>query len=116
MLSVTRLAPTQLLYDLPSPWVAYDEQNKRLLETPQLSAPAQPATLNRERAAAMHKELAKLGFATAQHYKLASRVLGRDVTSFTALTEAEALAVWNACRREASRITVSDEEAQAVLN
>jgi hypothetical protein len=29
------------LYDLPSSWVAYNEQNKRLLETPQLSAPTQ---------------------------------------------------------------------------
>jgi hypothetical protein len=104
------------LYDLPSPWVAYDAEKKCLLETPQFSTRTQPATLNRERAAAMHKELAKLGFATTQHYRLASRTLGRDVKSFAALTEAEALAVWNACRREASRGTVSDEEAQAILN
>ncbi len=106
----------RFLYDLPSPWVSYDPEKKCPLETPQLAAPAQPATLSRERASAMHKELAKLGFATGQHYKLASRTLGREVKSFTALTEEEALAIWNACKREASRDMVSDEEAQAILN
>ncbi len=92
------------LYDLPAPWMAYDADKKRLLEVPQLPAPrAQPVTLSRERAAAMHKELGKLGLATARHYELAGDVLKREVKSFTVLTEEEALAVWNAGKRQASR-------------
>jgi hypothetical protein len=92
------------LYDLSAPWVAYDADKKRLLEVPQPPAPrSQPVTLSRERAAAMHKELGKLGLATARHYELASDVLKREVKSFTVLTEEEALAVWNAGKRQASR-------------
>jgi hypothetical protein len=102
------------LYDLPAQWVAYDAGKKCLLETPQLGkVPAQPGTLSRERAAEMHKQLGKLGLSTNERYKIASAALEREVKSFTALTEDEALTVWNACRREARRLPASNVMGKA---
>lgn len=111
------------LYDLPVPWVEYDAEKKRLLEVPSLpSRPAKPAkpapeTLSRERAAAMHRELSTLGLNREEHYAAAEATLHREVKSLTTLTEAEALEVWRAAKRETHHQAhpVSDAEAAAVL-
>lgn len=118
------------LYDLPAPWVAYDPQKKKLLETPRLpnqpapAAPAAPAPtadnqpLTKERAQAMHKELGKLGHANALHYHYASHVTGREITSLTQLTDLEARRVYHYAKTitETPHRTVSDEEAAALIN
>ena len=52
---------------------------------------AQP--IGKARAHQMHVELARHGYPT-NHYDLASGVLGREITSLAALTEAEARTVW----------------------
>lgn len=64
----------------------------RLLHTP--AAPAVPVTLTRQRARKLHKVLAALGVGTDERYRLASELTGRPVESLTALTEAEARALW----------------------
>jgi hypothetical protein len=70
----------------------------------------------------MHVELSKLGLKRDEHYTIAERTLKREVKSLTTLTDAEALAVWNAARKEASKRIeaskrpVSGAEAHAVLN
>jgi len=101
------------LYDVPIAWVAYDENTRRLLETPALpdrflpktvaegprSEVKLPPTLSTKRADAMHREMEKLGLARADQHRLAETVLGHEVTHFTELTEAEALEVWNVARR-----------------
>lgn len=53
----------------------------------------EPSPIGKARAHAMHVELARHGYPT-NHYDLASGVLGREVASLAALTEAEARAVW----------------------
>ena len=94
------------LYDIPIQWVAYDENARRLAETPSL--PEQflpraehltPPTLSKGRANAMHREMEKLGLERSEQYQLAATVLGHEVAQFTALTEAEALEVWNVAKR-----------------
>lgn len=112
------------LYAMPAPWVRYDPQRKRLLETPSVPehqtrhTPAvhHQSTLSRERAAAMHRELGKLG--VRNQYALASSILKRQVKSFTALNEAEAQRVWHQARltHQSATRQVSDEEAQSILN
>lgn len=116
------------LYDLPMTWVAYDESSRRLTETPALPKWAQPKpasepapakvtpstppvevkpeiqdsaepTLSKGRAEAMQRELEKLGLVKAEQRKLAERVLNHKVTQFSALTESEALTVWNVAKR-----------------
>jgi len=103
------------LYDLPVAWVGYDENSRRLTETPSLPQRAVPAplraepklletpaaspTLSSKRADAMQRELEKLGFLQSEQRKLAERVLGRRVAEFSDLTESEALEVWNVARR-----------------
>lgn len=62
--------------------------------------PAAPVYLTRQRARKMHKVLAALGVATDDRYRLASQIAGRDVQSLTALTEAEARAVWLRARAD----------------
>ena len=102
------------LYDVPIQWVGYDEKSRRLTETPTLPKhflpqaqtgnvvevkhPALP-TLSPERANAMHRELEKLGFVRREQAQLAASILEREVTKFTALTESEALEVWNVAKR-----------------
>ncbi len=105
------------LYDVDAPWVAYDDDGKRLVETPRLpkrflpaatygseeKLPAQPPTLAVERAEAMHRELAKLGVERDEQFRLASTVLGMNVDVFSALTEDQALQVWNEAKRRSQR-------------
>jgi hypothetical protein len=113
------------LYDLAAPWVRYDEESKKLRETPRLrlkgsagrdhdagqSMPGRGATtahveptLSRERARKMHINLTRLGFVKYdEHYSLAEKVMGREVKSLTTLTESQARAVWNEAWREAHR-------------
>lgn len=94
------------LYDIPIVWVPYDENARRLGEPPTLPArflpqaqnPA-PPTLSQGRANAMHREMEKLGLERSEQHKLAATVLGHEVTQFTALTEMEALEVWNVAKR-----------------
>jgi hypothetical protein len=71
----------------------------------------------------MHRELSKLGFSTSEHYALAEWVLGgRETKSLTALSEEEALLVWNAARQEAgkragtARRLKSEDDAATALN
>ncbi len=119
------------LYDLPMNWVGFDENSRRLTETPSLpgwalpkpapakAVPAKPVaqvaaadpvpapviqdtaepTLSRGRADAMQRELEKLGLVKTEQRKLAERVLNHKVTEFSALTENEALTVWNVAKR-----------------
>ena len=58
-----------------------------------LSGPSLQPVIGKARAHQMHIELGRNGF-SGQHYDLASGVLGREVTSFAALTEVEARTVW----------------------
>ena len=114
------------LYDLPVSWVGYDENTRRLTETPSLpepvrAAPKPPAAvleervrepaaeptgplLSARRADAMQRELTKLGFSSPEQRQLAERVLGHDVAAFSGLTEAEALEVWNVARRSPPKV------------
>ena len=94
------------LYDIPISWSPYDEKTRRLSETPTLSEKflpqrerVSPSTLSKGRADAMHRELEKLGLEKPQQYQLATTVLGHKVAQFTALTEIEALEVWNVAKR-----------------
>lgn len=94
------------LYDIPIVWVPYDEKSRKLAETPTLpekflpqTEQSAPPTLSEGRAAAMHRELEKLGLAKREQHKLATDVLGHEVAQFTALTEIEALEVWNVAKR-----------------
>ena len=83
------------LYDLPTHWVSYDSQKKRLLTTPQLPKFSEEERLDNFKARTMHIELGKLLFiASNEHCSLASEVIGREVTSFTQLTIGEASAIW----------------------
>ena len=97
------------LYDIPIVWVPFDEKTRKLVETPTLpekflpqTAHSTPPTLSKGRADAMRRELEKLGLEEREQYKLAASVLGHEVARFTALTEAEALEVWNVAKRERS--------------
>ncbi len=94
------------LYDVPIIWVPYDEKARKLSETPSLpekflprSKQSAPHTLSEGRAVAMRRELEKLGLKEREQYRLAADVLGHDIAAFTALTEAEALEVWNVAKR-----------------
>jgi hypothetical protein len=109
------------LYEVEAPWVAYDDERKELLEAPRLPArflpdpglkteardleprqePASPP-LSLERAEAMHRELARLGLKRGEHYSFAAKVLDMAVETFTALTEDQALQVWNEAKRRLS--------------
>jgi len=87
VLSVTRLAPTQHLYDVPIAWVPFDQASRRLLETPTLPErfhpkpeAKEPVRLTSSRASALHKELGKLEtVASSEHHRLAAEALGRAV-------------------------------------
>lgn len=58
---------------------------------------AEPVLLTKDRAEAMHKEIGKFG--VTKQYDFAAQIVGREVDSFTDLTEAEALKVYNAAKR-----------------
>ena len=63
------------------------------------SSSTQP-TLSKTRAAAMYRELEKLGLLREDQHKLASTILKHDVPHFSSLTEAEALSVWQVAKRD----------------
>ena len=97
------------LYDVPIHWVGYDERTRKLTETPTLPKQFLPkvptpstgkagCVLSKERAAEMHLEMGRKNL--INHYGFASQVLGREVSSYEGLSEAEALEVWNAALRE----------------
>ena len=56
------------------------------------------ATIGKARASRLHRILSRLGLGHADHYRAASAVLGRNVDSLAALTEAEGRRVWNHAR------------------
>lgn len=99
------------LYDLPTTWVPYDARARRLTETPRLPstpssrqfqsvappAPSGSATdtaIGNDRAAAMHRELARAGLPSSEHYAFATAITKRNVRSLASLTEAEAARIW----------------------
>lgn len=98
------------LYSLPTYWVAFD--GKKLLEYPQLTVDQEPVRLSKDRAAAMHKELGKLGIRNDEHYQLASHVAGRPIESLQQLTAKEAADTWNYC----VEYIKSDKQAKELLN
>lgn len=112
----SRFGLGRYLYDLPVQWVAYDKETKRLLQTPKLAVAALPVpapthhvtetpaspVLDRQRASALHIELARLKVNRSEHYSFAANVLKREITSFVGLTEAEAKLVYGAARRALS--------------
>lgn len=93
------------LYNLNAPWVAYDPQRKRLLETPKLpvTATQQPGnarTLSKPRAAALHRELGRLPYIHSnEHNDLASEAANRPIESFTQLTEQDARRLYARAKR-----------------
>ena len=92
------------LYDVPIAWVGYDENSRRLTETPTLPErfhpQPEPVRLTAHRASLLHKELGRLStIASQEHQTLAGEALSRTVDSFTGLTEDEALRVLNHLRR-----------------
>jgi len=88
------------LYDLPPTWKPYDPNTQKLKATPQLPASNVTSSTDRhevigaERASAMHRELSNAGLPRRQHYSFATAAIGRPVTSFSTLNEAEATKVW----------------------
>ena len=64
------------------------------------ASPSTQPTLSKTRAAAMYRELEKLGLLREDQHKLASTILKHDVPHFSSLTEAEALEVWQVAKRD----------------
>ena len=59
---------------------------------------AQPVTISKRVASALHADLGRLGYTHHAHYEVASAAVGRDLASLTELTEAETATVWaHAC-------------------
>lgn len=95
------------LYDVPIAWVGYDENSRRLTETPTLPErfhpqpeAEEPVRLTAHRASLLHKELGRLStIASQEHQALAGEALSRTVNGFTGLTEDEALRVLNHVKR-----------------
>ena len=101
------------LYNIPIVWVDYDEEHRRLVDTPELSGRFVPGPeindqervaeaddkLTGERAEAMSRELEKLGVERGEQAGFAAAVLGRKVRRFTELSDREALEVWNVAKR-----------------
>ena len=98
------------LYDLPVVWVGYDQNSRRLTETPTVPerfcpqpepvTPPEPVRLTSSRASRLHRELGKLlTIASREHTQIAHEALSTEVESFTGLTEDQALAVLNHARK-----------------
>jgi len=103
------------LYDQPNNWVDYDAKTRRLLNTPSLNTTAPVATavktgpersetiaLGKERASAMHRELARAGVPRSTHYAFASEATGKFISSFATLNERDAAIIWAAAKQNAS--------------
>ena len=59
---------------------------------------AQPVSIGKRAASALHADLGRLGYSHRAHYEIASAAVGRDLVSLTELTEAEVSVVWaHAC-------------------
>lgn len=99
------------LYDLPTTWVDYDAKTKKLLKTPDhptrnsrtttpsdTAEPEAGTALGKERANAMHRELARIGVPRSSHYRFASQATGKFISSFSALDEREAARIWKAAQ------------------
>lgn len=109
----SRFALGRFIYSIPVQWVGYDEQTRKLTETPQLprnmSAPVAKAAppkvapqepkLSAQRAEAMSREMEKLGLTKREQLTFAGRILKHDVASFEDLSEPAALEVWNEAKR-----------------
>lgn len=101
------------LYDLPIPWVAYDADRRRLVDTPSLPKQFLPepepvfqastGRLSDRRALAMELELQKVGLAADAQLAFAAEHLGRKVKALTELSESEALSVWQEAKRSQKR-------------
>lgn len=96
------------LYDQPTTWIDYDPKTKRLLNTPTLTTVATPATaitanepttLGKERASAMHRELARAGVPRSTHYAFAGEATGKFISSFATLNEQDAAIIWAAAKK-----------------
>jgi hypothetical protein len=78
-------------------------------------------TLSREEAEQLHRKLGRLNFSRNEHYLLAQQLTGREIKSFTTLTQKEAddllelAEQQNSVRQMVKPAFVSDEEALAVL-
>lgn len=103
------------LYDQPTTWVDYDPKTKRLLNTPSLNTTAtvttavktgpersETITLGKERASAMHRELARAGVPRSTHYAFASEATGKFISSFATLNEQDAATIWAAAKKSTS--------------
>ena len=94
------------LYDLPVSWVGYDENTRRLTETPVLpkartATPAEAPTLSPLRADAMFRELEKLGVRNPLRF---AQLHLKTSRSLVELTEVEANKVWNLARQKTSSV------------
>jgi hypothetical protein len=59
---------------------------------------AQPVSISKRVASALHADLGRLGYTHAAHYEVASATVGRELLSLTELTATEAAQVWaHAC-------------------
>ncbi len=92
------------LYDLPVVWVGYDQNSRRLTETPSVPErfcpQPEPVRLTANRASQLHRELGKLlTIASKEHSQIAADALSHEVETFTGLTEPEALAVLNHAKK-----------------
>ena len=122
----SRFGLGRFIYSIPVQWVGYDEQTRKLTETPQLPrqlqqaraaanstrTPTQPAPAQQEpkltaqRAEAMSREMEKLGLSKREQLTFAGRILKHDVVSFEDLSEPDALNVWNEARKQPKRASV----------
>jgi hypothetical protein len=59
---------------------------------------AQPVSIGKRVASALHADLGRLGYTHRAHYEIASAAVGRELLSLTELTEVEVQVVWaHAC-------------------
>ena len=59
---------------------------------------AQPVSIGKRAASALHADLGRLTYSHRAHYEIASAAVGRELLSLTELTEAEVQVVWaHAC-------------------
>lgn len=80
------------------------ERSQGQLAEPEAAVEAKPQAeaepkLSKARAEAMHREVGKLG--VAKQYDFAAQIVGREIDSFTELSETEAKKVWSAAQRQA---------------
>jgi len=105
----TKFGLGRYLYSLPTQWVDYDPQTRRL-QTSVLRPPTRRSRtagqvegssdlqatkcLGRKRATDMSEHLSNLGFARDAQLQLAAQLLARQIDDLAELTEPEARVVW----------------------